>query len=63
MRAKLLHRVQELEKWTTPWVKRTTHVTLVSGDGKSREEYILTEEGLVPVSPEADQGAYEGIAK
>jgi hypothetical protein len=63
MRVKLLHRVQELEKWTAPWIKRTTRVTLVSGDGKSREDYVLTDNGLVPISPEADRGACEGIAK
>ena len=51
MRAKLLSRVQELEKWTAPFVKRTTHITLVSGDGKLREDYLLTDKGLVAVSP------------
>jgi hypothetical protein len=58
MRVKLLHRVQELEQWTAPWVKRPTHVTLVSGDGKSREDYLLTDKGLVAVAPcgERDKG-------
>jgi hypothetical protein len=55
MRAKLLSRVQELEKWTAPFVKRTTVITLVSGDGKSREEYLLTDKGLVAVSPEGER--------
>ena len=58
MRVKLLHRVQQLEKWTAPFVKRTTYITLVSGDGKSREDYLLTDKGLVAVAPcgERDKG-------
>jgi hypothetical protein len=55
MRAKLLRRVQELEKWTVPFAKRTTHITFVSGDGKSREDYLLTDKGLVAVSSDSER--------
>jgi len=57
MRAKLLNRVQALERVSIPLlVKRTFHITLVSPNGE-KQECLLTENGLVEVShsSEADR--------